>query len=226
MSTFHVPTNTCVCVIYSKKTRKNLFLKPTFLTLPSIMKRKYLASYTWRNVNLSKKKLHWHIFLLLEYLYSLEFYKIIGLNSQNKFYLHIFRHLGSCVHLIPKIVPSRFSHPLGRKYILIMLCHFWNKRCMLDEMTSLIASIFAIFLEYIVKNLVGMWFFILQKYGKIWNVLLLLVGHLIKHKHLIYEECLRTRDVSFTLKSNFKDSTNQDPFFPKPSNWSEIRFIS
>ena len=48
---------THVCVIYSKKTRKNLFLKPTFLTLPSIMKRKYLASYSMHAVGGATKSL-------------------------------------------------------------------------------------------------------------------------------------------------------------------------
>ena len=48
---------THVCVIYLKKTRKNLFLKPTFLTLPSIMKRKYLASYSMHAVGGATKSL-------------------------------------------------------------------------------------------------------------------------------------------------------------------------
>ena len=90
---------------------------------------------------------------------------------------------------------------------------------MLDEMTSLNASIFAIFLENKVKNLVGVCDFSYSKNMAKFEVFYYYyLGHLIKHKHLIYEECLRTRDVSFTLKSNFENSTNQGPFFPKPSN--------
>lgn len=55
----HIPCSNQHMCVWSilKKTRKNLFLKPTFLTLPSIMKRKYLASYSMHAVGGATKSL-------------------------------------------------------------------------------------------------------------------------------------------------------------------------
>ena len=115
-----------------------------------------------------------------------------------------------CIKHIFSFKKVEWNFKISLKILLIGIL-FRNKRLMLDEMLQQNTSKFAIFLEYenpysffhfsfcttLFFSLMNagctkwktkkkIWVCVFQKYGKFWSIL---VGHFIKHKPLISEEC-------------------------------------